>query len=105
MPVFDDYIRACRDEALDELGSAEGKMIHELENGDSIDPAALVEVVAMRATARRWQHVVDMVDGECVDAADALVKVRDAARTILMDQRVPRHACPIEQEFARVRIE
>jgi hypothetical protein len=105
MPVFDDYVRACRDQALDELGTAEGRMIHQLESGDSIDPAALVAVVALRATARRWQYVVDLIDQECVDPADALVKVRDAARTILMDQQVPRHACPIEQEFARVRIE
>ncbi|MFB4317627.1 hypothetical protein [Actinomadura sp. 21ATH] len=105
MPVYEEYVRDRADEAADARGQAEARLVATLDNGDPLEAIAVVAVVSARAVAGWWQRAVSLIDGEGADATEALVRTRDAARRALLDHVIPRHACPIEQEFARVRVE
>ncbi|MFG1998639.1 hypothetical protein ACGFNU_05765 [Spirillospora sp. NPDC048911] len=105
MPVYEEYVRASADEASDVHGDAESRVYSAMNNGDPMEASAVVAVVAARAVAEWWRVAVDAIDNQGLDAADALALTRQAARRCLIEHTVPRHACPVEQEFARTRIE
>ncbi|MFI0352845.1 hypothetical protein [Actinomadura sp. 9N407] len=105
MPVYEEYVRDRADETADSRGQAEARLVATLDNGDPLEAVAVVTVVSARTVAGWWQRAVSLIDNDGADPAEALARTRDAARRALIDQSIPRHACPIEQEFARARIE
>jgi hypothetical protein len=105
MPVYEEYVRDRADEAADACGQAEARLVATLDNGDPLEAAAVVAVVSARTAARWWYRAVSAIDKEGADAMEALVRTRETARRALIEQAIPRHACPVEQGFARARTE
>jgi hypothetical protein len=70
MPVFEEYVRDRREEADQARGDAEGHLISQLDNADSITEA-VATVALTRAVAVWWATAVNAIDREGLDPADA----------------------------------
>jgi hypothetical protein len=99
MDQFEAYIRDRYEDAVHARGDAEGRLIARLDEGENI--AAEVRMVAeCRAVAAWWESVITKIDHGCSEPAEALSRVRDAARRVLLDRPAPRAACPFGLGFA-----
>ncbi|MEO3827358.1 hypothetical protein [Actinomadura sp. B10D3] len=104
MNRFETYVRDRHEEALRARGDAEGRLVARIDEGEGLT-SEVRTVAELRAVAGWWESVVMKIDQGGSDPVDALWRVREAARRVLIDRPAPRVACPFGLGFAVASIE
>ncbi|GAB3971355.1 hypothetical protein GCM10029978_046390 [Actinoallomurus acanthiterrae] len=105
MQPFAQHLFNLRDNAKDAADEACNRLISQLRGASPDLGPAIAEVTHLQAYARWWTTLTNHIEHARADAITALVRTREAARRLLLENVIPRSECPFTDAQAIANLE
>ncbi|MCO5999764.1 hypothetical protein [Actinoallomurus rhizosphaericola] len=105
MQPFAQHLFGLRDNAKDAAEEACNRLISQLRVAAPDLGPAIAEVAHLQAYARWWTTLTNHIEHAHSDAVTALVRTRQAAHRLLLENVIPRSECPFTDAQAIANLE